>query len=75
MPYQTNTELPDSVKNHLSVHAQTIYREVFNHALVEYRNPQKRRDDASAEEVAHRVAWAAVKKKYHKTEEGEWVEI
>lgn len=45
----------------------------FNNAWEEYRNPEKRRDDASHEETAHRVAWAAVKNKYEKDEEtGNW---
>jgi cation transport regulator len=42
--------------------------------LQQYQNPEKRRGGKreSAEEVAHRVAWAAVKKKYKK-EGTEWV--
>jgi cation transport regulator len=32
MPYQTNAELPESVKRHLPDHAQDIYRAAFNHA-------------------------------------------
>ncbi len=30
------------------------------------------RDDWSEEEVAHKVAWAAVKNKYHKDSSGNW---
>ncbi|KUL05057.1 MAG: ChaB family protein [Methanomicrobiales archaeon 53_19] len=45
----------------------------FNNAWEEYRDPEKRQDDASREETAHRVAWAAVKNKYEKDEEtGNW---
>ncbi|MDF2549620.1 MAG: Cation transport regulator ChaB [Chlamydiales bacterium] len=74
MPYQHNRELPDSVKNHLPEHAQSIYREAFNHAFEEYQNPEKkRRPEESAEEVSHKVAWAAVKKKYEKKDE-QWQE-
>ena len=32
MPYPSNESLPPSVRTHLSVHAQDIYREAFNHA-------------------------------------------
>jgi len=72
MPYQTVGELPGSVKNSLPAHAQDIYKEAFNSAWDEYKDPAERRDDASREEVAHRVAWSAVKEKYEKDGHGEW---
>ncbi len=34
--------------------------------ISKYKDEDKRRDDASHEETAHKVAWAAVKKKYKK---------
>ena len=37
MPYRTNQELPDSVKNSLPSHAQDIYREAFDNAWSEYQ--------------------------------------
>lgn len=69
MPYQTNADLPESVRHVLPAHAQDIYRAAFNNAWDEYKNPKDRRTEESREEVAHKVAWSAVKKKYHK--EGE----
>lgn len=60
MPYLTNDDLPPSVRNHLPDHAQAIYREAFNHAWEQYAI------DPRGEEIAHRVAWAAVKKGYLK---------
>jgi cation transport regulator len=63
MPYRTNTGLPESVKGHLPAAAQTIYRKAFNSASKEY----------SSEASAHRVAWSAVKKAYHKDKDGKWV--
>lgn len=73
MPYKNIDELPDSVKDNLPNHAQEIYMAAFNNAWDEYRDPEKRRNDASREETAHRVAWAAVKNKYEKDEEtGNW---
>ena len=69
VPYKTNNDLPKNVTHVLPVHAQDIYREAFNHAWQEYANPAERRDDASREETAHKVAWSAVKKKYEKTGE------
>ena len=72
MPYRDNAELPDPVRTHLPAHAQTIYREVFNHAWEEYVDPEKRRGAESREEVAHTVAWAAVKAKFAKGADGDW---
>lgn len=66
MPYRNNSELPDSVREHLPSHAQDIYREAYNSAWDQYASPADRRGDASREETAHRVAWSAVKEKYEK---------
>ena len=66
MPYQKISDLPDSVKDNLPKHAQEIYMAAYNNAWEEYDEPEERRGDASREETAHRVAWAAVKKKYEK---------
>lgn len=72
MPYDRISDLPKSVRDNLPEHAQEIYQEAFNHAWVEYKDPDERRDDASREEVAHRVAWSAVKQVYQKRN-GKWV--
>ncbi|MFB9068750.1 putative cation transport regulator ChaB [Pseudofulvimonas gallinarii] len=72
MPYDKRSDLPDSVRDNLPAHAQDIYKEAFNSAWDQYRDPDERRDDASREEVAHRVAWAAVKRDYHKDKDGHW---
>lgn len=74
MSYNSNKDLPDPVKSHLPKHAQDIYREAFNSAWEQYKNPKKRRDSAGHEEVAHKVAWAAVKEKYTKKDD-KWVSI
>ena len=37
MPYRTNQELPDSVKDNLPNHAQDIYREAFDSAWMSIR--------------------------------------
>jgi cation transport regulator len=74
MPKERGTEgLPESVQNVLPKHAQKIYQEAHDNALEQYKDPKKRRGDASLEETAHKVAWAAVKKEYEKNEEtGKW---
>ncbi len=72
MPYDTTDGLPESVRNSLPAHAQDIYKEAFNNAWEQYKDPDERRDDASREEVAHRVAWSAVKEKYRKDADGQW---
>lgn len=74
MPYTDNSKLPESVAKNLPAHAQDIYRAAFNAAWDEYKNPKARRSSAeSREQVAHKVAWAAVKKKYIKKGD-DWVE-
>lgn len=73
MPYDKLSNLPNSVKDNLPKHAEEIYRAAFNSAWEQYDQPEERRDNASREETAHRVAWAAVKQKYEKDEEtGKW---
>jgi cation transport regulator len=72
MPFNSTSDLPDSVKNVLPDHAQDIYKEAFNSAYDQYKDPDERRDDASREEVSHRVAWNAVKQKYEKGDDDKW---
>jgi cation transport regulator len=73
MPYERLSDLPAGVKNNLSKHAQEIYMKAFNSAWQDYKDPDSRYGDASREETAHRVAWAAVKKVYEKDEKtGQW---
>jgi cation transport regulator len=70
MPYAGNNELPLRVRAHLPSHAQDIFREAFNHAWSRYGE----REPARREEIAHRVAWAAVKRQYRKLG-NDWVRI
>ncbi|MDM4207847.1 putative cation transport regulator ChaB [Klebsiella spallanzanii] len=72
MPYSSKSELPDSVQHVLPAHAQEIYKEAFNSAWDQYKHKEDRRDDASREETAHKVAWAAVKKDYEKGNDDKW---
>jgi len=71
MPYQYIKDLPESVQDNLPKHAQEIYMAAFNNAWNEYKDPDDRRGDDSREEVAHKVAWNAVKKQYEK-KDGKW---
>jgi cation transport regulator len=66
MPYEKITDLPDQIRGNLPKHAQEIYKDAYNSAWDEYADPSDRRGDASREETAHKVAWAAVKQKYEK---------
>jgi len=63
MPYPTIEDLPERVRGHLPEHAQEIYRSGFNHAWASYAG------DPRQEEIAHRIAWAAVKRRYRKAGE------
>jgi cation transport regulator len=68
MPYLSVDDLPDSVRSHLPPHAAEIYLSAFNHAWETYADR-----GAEREEIAHRVAWAAVKRRYRKVD-GFWIE-
>lgn len=72
MPYQSNSDLPLPVQEHLPLHAQDIYRAAFNSAWDEYADPAKRQEGRSQEETAHAVAWNAVEKEYQKDGDGQW---
>ena len=62
MPYHSRADLPAGVRDNLPVHAQDIYKEAFNSAWDEYGHDEPR---------AHRVAWGAVERKYHKDAAGQ----
>ena len=72
MPYKDISELPDSVRDNVPKHGQEVYKEAFNSAWDEYKDPDERRGDASREETAHKVAWSAVKHSYEKGDDGRW---
>ncbi len=72
MPYSSIKDLPDNVTNVLPTHAQEIFKEAFNNAYKEYADSNKRRGDDSQENVARKVAWDAVKKKYEKGADDKW---
>jgi cation transport regulator len=68
MPYRENDDLPPAVRDHLPVHAQDIFRGAFNNALRSHAG------DPDCEQIAHRIAWAAVKRKYRKAG-GVWLPL
>lgn len=73
MPYQSLADLPSGVQHVLPKHAQEIYLAAYNNAHEEYSDPKDRQGKQSLEEVAHKVAWSAVKQVYHKDDNGHWV--
>ncbi len=52
----------------LPSHAREIYKKAHKNALKQYKSPAKRRGgkSQSREQVAHKVAWSAVKTEYKK---------
>jgi len=68
VPYRVVDDLPDSVRLHLPLHAQEIYLAAFNNAW------QQHSREFDHEATAHRIAWAAVKRRYHKVGD-DWVPI
>ena len=69
MPFPSVDDLPSTLRSHLPFHAQEIYRAAFNNAWVRYGAASS----SEREGKAHRIAWAAVKRKYQKVGE-DWVE-
>lgn len=67
MPYATTSDLPPAVRR-LPPHAQEIFLEAFNSAWQSYAD----RGPHEQEEIAFRVAWSAVKKRYRKQGE-RWI--
>lgn len=63
MPYQTITELPSSIQDALPEEALKQFLAVVNSVLEE---------DNATDESAFRQAWAVIKRKFKKTDEG-WV--
>lgn len=72
MPYSSIEDLPASVRDNTPKHAQEIYKEAFNSAWEQYKHAEDRQGDATREETAHRVAWAAVKQGYEKGDDDRW---
>lgn len=73
MPYNKISELPENLRDILPKHAEEIYIAAFNSAWDQYKDSDDRRGDDTREEVAHKVAWAAVKNDYEKDEStGKW---
>ena len=66
MPYTTNADLPTPLRKRLPSHAQDIYRAAFNDAYDRY--------GAAHEAIAHRIAWAAVKRRYVQLTAGIWTQ-
>jgi cation transport regulator len=61
MPYLSDADLPPSIRSHLPPHAREIFRNAFNQAWQTYRQSTR------VEEIAHRIAWTAVKRRYCKS--------
>lgn len=66
MLYLSNANLPISVRQQLPLRAQDIYREAFNETWALHGG------EVGREEHASRVAWAAVKQRYHLVPGGQW---
>jgi cation transport regulator ChaB len=71
---EINNYLPEQKSKlilYQSMHS--TYKKTHASAIEQYQSPEKRRGGKkSAEEVAHKAAWAAIKKKYNK-KGNEWV--
>lgn len=61
IPYKTNADLPDGIRENLPGEAQTVYRTVFND------------NEDKGESNAAKIAWTAVKNGWEKNSDGKWV--
>lgn len=59
----TRPIVPDRIRHVLPPHGQHIYESAFHNAWTRYKE----------DEVAHRVAWNAVKRVYERSDKGVWV--
>ena len=66
MPYRTIDKLPRAIRGHLPARAQEVYLAAFNGAWDKHAN------GPSGEAAVHRIAWAAVKRRYRRTGD-QWV--
>lgn len=64
--YDQKSELPSGVANNLPDHAQDIYLSAYNSAFEDHE------DEDDAKQIAHRIAWSAVKQSYEKSSSGNW---
>ena len=60
MPWASIDDLPDTLRERLPVHAQEIFLAAFNAAW------RQQACDPAVDATAHRIAWAAVKRRYRK---------
>ena len=72
MSYDNLSQLPLSYRENLPLHAQEIYLVAFNNAWSLYTDLNAQENGANREQVAHQVAWAAVKEKFEERD-GQWV--
>ena len=63
MPYASNQDLPDSIKNSLPTEAQSIFRNAFNSSI----------DKDKDEEKANKIGWGAVKNAGWAKEGDNWI--
>ena len=68
------SDITEKQIDELPTHGQEIFKEAHKNALDQYKDPKKRKGGKkeSKEQVAHKVAWSAVKKIYKK-EGDKWI--
>jgi cation transport regulator len=72
MPYHDLAELPKRIKDSLPLEAQELYKKAHNRAWDEYKDPKKRSGQETLDEIADRIALAAVEKEYERDHRGNW---
>ena len=62
--YDKKSDLPKGVKDSLPSHAQEIYLSAYNSAAEQHKG------EDGVKSTSHKIAWAAVKQVYGKSENG-----
>lgn len=72
MPVRSKNDLPKGAMTVPPPKARKSYQSTYNDAHDQYGQKSKRRGDESRAEIAGKVAWSAVGKKYRKGDDGKW---
>lgn len=66
--YRFIAELPKDVREKLPIHAQEIYKKAYNYAWDRFSSPGTQQTLSLRQDIAHKVAWTAVKNTYSASE-------
>lgn len=69
---RSSRDMPSSLEGVLPQHALKVYYKTFHNTYRLYHETEDTIEPEKIEHTARRVAWSAVKKKFHKSAKGRW---